>query len=146
MSKFTVAGVSTQNGVTKVRFANDLVSRTKLLAKGGHSPLELIELPQAMTKAEACQHLLNTGGVFKQWASLITETMGKKQGTVSAAAKPAKAAPAKKVAPAKTAPAKKTTPAKAPAKAPKVTKPAKAEEDLEVKEIKKLADMEPALM
>ena len=150
MSKFTVAGVSTQNGVTKVRFANDLVSRTKLLAKGGHSPLELIELPQAMTKAEACQHLLDTGGVFKQWASLITETMGKKQGTVSAAAKPAKAAPAKKVAPAKApakaAPAKKTTPAKAPAKAPKVTKPAKAEEDLEVKEIKKLADMEPALM
>lgn len=145
MSKFTVAGVSTQNGVTKVRFANDLVSRTKLLAKGGHSPLELIELPKAMTKAEACQHLLDTGGVFKQWASLITETMGKKQGTVSAAAKPAKAAPAKKVAPAK-APAKKTAPAKAPAKAPKVTKPAKAEEDLEVKEIKKLADMEPALM
>ena len=44
MSKFTVAGVSGQNGVVKVRFANDIVSRTKLLAKGGHSPLELVEL------------------------------------------------------------------------------------------------------
>lgn len=143
MSKFTVAGVSTQNGVTKVRFANDLVSRTKLLAKGGHSPLELIELPKAMTKEEACQHLLDVGGVFKQWSTLITETKSKKSGTV-AATKPAKA-PAKKTAPApvkKVAPAKKT----APAKAPKVTKPAKAEEDLEVKEIKKIADMEPALM
>lgn len=80
---FTVAGVSTQNGITKVRFANDLVSRTKLLAKGGHSPLELIELPRPMTKAEACQHLLDVGGVFKQWDTLITETMGKKVGTVS---------------------------------------------------------------
>lgn len=149
MSKFTVAGVSTQNGVTKVRFANDLVSRTKLLAKGGHSPLELIELPKAMTKEEACQHLLDVGGIFKQWSTLINETKSKKTGTV-AATKPAKA-PAKKVAPAKEpakAPAKKVAPAKktAPAKAPKVTKPAKAEEDLEVKEIKKLADMEPALM
>lgn len=80
---FTVAGVSTQNGITKVRFANDLVSRTKLLSKGGHSPLELIELPRPMTKAEACRHLLDVGGVFKQWDTLITETMGKKVGTVS---------------------------------------------------------------
>ena len=41
MSNFTVAGVSTQFGITKVRFANDIVSRTKLLAKGGHSPPHL---------------------------------------------------------------------------------------------------------
>lgn len=83
MSTFTVAGVSTQNSVTKVRFANDLVSRTKLLAKGGHSPLELIELPRPMTKAEACAHLLDVGGVFKQYESLINETMGKKVGNVA---------------------------------------------------------------
>ena len=63
MSTFTVVGVSTQYGVTKVRFANDLASRVKLLSKGGHSPLELIELPKAMTKAEACQHLLDVGGI-----------------------------------------------------------------------------------
>jgi hypothetical protein len=79
---FTVAGVSTQNGITKVRFANDLVSRTKLLAKGGHSPLELIELPRPMSKAEACQHLLDVGGVFAKWSDLITETMGKKVGSI----------------------------------------------------------------
>lgn len=81
MSKFTVAGVSTQNGITKVRFANDIVSRTKLLAKGGHSPLELVQLPNAMTKAEACQYLLDLGGVFAGDVDLITETMGKKNGT-----------------------------------------------------------------
>jgi hypothetical protein len=105
MSTFTVAGVSTQYGVTKVRFANDLASRVKLLSKGGHSPLELMELPRAMTKAEACQYLIDIGGVFKQWSGLINETMGKKQGTV--VSKPvkakAKAAPVKAVAPKKVA-------------------------------------------
>jgi len=137
MSNFTVAGVSTQFGITKVRFANDIVSRTKLLAKGGHSPLELVELPKAMTKSEACQYLLDTGGVFTQWAGLLIETMARKEGTTVAATKPAKKTPAK-------APAK--TPAKAPAKTPKVTKPAKAEEDFEITEIKNIAEAEPALI
>jgi hypothetical protein len=132
MSTFTVAGVSTQYGITKVRFANDLASRVKLLSKGGHSPLELMELPKAMTKAEACQHLIDVGGVFKQWSALLNETMGKKQGTV--ASKPAKAAPAK--TPAKSVPAKKAVPAK-PAKAPKT--PKAIEDDLELEELKQLA-------
>jgi len=143
MSNFTVAGVSTQHGITKVRFANDIVSRTKILAKGGHSPLELIELPKLMTKAEACQHLLDVGGVFNQWAELIIETQGKKEGNTVAATKPAKKAPAK--TPAK-APAK--APVKAPAKQPKIAKPVKAEDDLEITEIKTLAEVmaEPALV
>lgn len=128
MSTFTVAGVSTQHGVTKVRFANDLASRVKLLSKGGHSPLELIELPKAMTKAEACQHLLDVGGVFKQWSALINDTMGKKQGTVVSKPVKAKAAPvkAKAVAPKKVA-------------APKATKVSKVEDDLEIEELKELA-------
>jgi hypothetical protein len=143
MSNFTVAGVSTQHGITKVRFANDIVSRTKILAKGGHSPLELIELPKLMTKAEACQHLLDVGGVFNQWAELIIETQGKKEGNTVAATKPAKKAPAK--TPAK-APAK--APVKTPAKQPKIAKPVKAEDDLEITEIKTLAEVmaEPALV
>ena len=143
MSKFTVAGVSTQFGITKVRFANDIVSRTKLLAKGGHSPLELVELPKAMTKADACQYLLDQGGVFTQWSGLLIETMAKKEGNTSAATKPAKKAPAK--TPAKV-PAK--APAKAPAKQPKIAKPVKAEDDLEITEIKTLAEVmaEPALV
>jgi hypothetical protein len=138
---FSVVGVSTQNGITKVRFANDIVSRTKVLAKGGHSPLELIELPNLMTKYDACQYLLDRGGVFAQWSGLIIETMSKKDD--KAPAKPAK--PAK-------APAKKTaavpTKVPAPAKQPKITKPAKAEDDLEITEIKTLAEAmaEPALV
>lgn len=130
MSNFTVAGVSTQHGITKVRFANDIVSRTKILAKGGHSPLELIELPRAMTKAEACQHLLDTGGVFAQWSGLIIETMDKKESNVVAP----KAVKAPK---AKAAPAKASKPVVA--SKPKVNKP-KVEEDLEVTEIKEIAD------
>jgi hypothetical protein len=130
MSNFTVAGVSTQHGITKVRFANDIVSRTKILAKGGHNPLELIELPKAMTKAEACQHLLDTGGVFAQWSSLIVETMDKKENNV-VAPKVVKATKAK------VASVKASKPAVT--SKPKVNKP-KVEEDLEVTEIKEIAD------
>lgn len=132
MSNFTVVGVSTQHGITKVRFANDIVSRTKLLAKGGHSPLELIELPEAMTKADACAHLLKVGGVFAQWSDLINETMGKKTAT-PVVAKATKVAVAPK---AKVTPVKATKPV---AKTVKINK-AKVEEDLEVTEIKELAE------
>ena len=133
MSTFTVAGVSTQYGITKVRFANDLVSRFKLLSKGGHSPLELMELPRGMTKSEACQHLLDTGGAYEQWSGLIIETMGKKQGTVANKPVKAKAAPvkAKAVAPKKVA-------------APKVVKAKVVEDDLELEELKQLAELEDA--
>ena len=143
MSKFLVAGVSTQHGVTKVRFANDIVSRTKVLAKGGHSPLELIELPHHMTKAEACQYLLDRGGVFEQWSGLIIETMGKKEGASTSAGQKVKAP---KTATKVIAKAAAKAPAKA-AKQPKITKP-KVEEDLEVTEIKSLAQamQEPALV
>lgn len=57
---YTVAGVSTLEGKTKMRFAND-VMRIKILAKNGHSNVELIELPHAMTKAEIVAHMRSTG-------------------------------------------------------------------------------------
>ena len=41
---YTVAGVSTSNGKTKVRFANDYVSRFKILNKNGHTNVNLLEL------------------------------------------------------------------------------------------------------
>jgi hypothetical protein len=47
---FKVIGVSTLAGKTKVRFANDLATRIKNLVKGGHTNIELFELPEAMTK------------------------------------------------------------------------------------------------
>jgi len=130
---FSVAGVSTQHGITKVRFANDLASRVKLLAKGGHNPLELVQLPSNMTKAEACQYLLELGGVFEQWNSIITETMGKKTGVSNT--------PAVKVPKVAKAPAKVKAPAKTNAvKQPKIAIASKAEDgDLEIEELKQIA-------
>lgn len=57
---FAVAGVSTLNGKTKIRFAND-VMRIKILAKNGHTDIELIDLPHAMTKSEIVQHMKSMG-------------------------------------------------------------------------------------
>ncbi|MCX7593772.1 MAG: hypothetical protein N2235_08430 [Fischerella sp.] len=56
---FKVGGVSRLNGQVKVRFANDL-TRVKNLAKSGHTDIELLELPSAMTKAEVVKHLMTT--------------------------------------------------------------------------------------
>jgi ribosome maturation protein Sdo1 len=58
--KFAVAGVSTLEGKTKIRFANDTM-RIKILAKNGHTNVELLELPSEMTKAEVVQHLKSVG-------------------------------------------------------------------------------------
>ena len=54
---YTVAGTSTFNGKTKVRFANDYVSRFKILTKNGHENIEIMELDSAMSKADVCKFL-----------------------------------------------------------------------------------------
>ena len=59
---FTVAGTATNpNGTTKVRFANDLVARIKILTKAGCTNINLVELPQPMTKLQALEHLEQQG-------------------------------------------------------------------------------------
>ena len=59
---FTVAGTATNpNGTTKARFANDLVARIKILNKAGCTDINLMELPQAMTKLQALQYLTEQG-------------------------------------------------------------------------------------
>ena len=57
---FAVAGISTLDGKTKVRFANDS-TRIKILVKNGHTDIELIDLPREMTKAEIAQYMVETG-------------------------------------------------------------------------------------
>lgn len=57
---FAVAGVSTLNGDTKVRFCND-AARIKILIKNGHTDIELIDLPREMTKSEIAQYMKETG-------------------------------------------------------------------------------------
>ena len=58
--KFAVAGVSTLDGKTKIRFANDTM-RIKILTKNGHLNVELASLPHEMTKAEIAVHLKEIG-------------------------------------------------------------------------------------
>lgn len=53
---FTVAGTSKFKDGYKVRFANDIL-RTKNLTKSGHEDIVLVELPRAMHKLEAVQHI-----------------------------------------------------------------------------------------
>jgi hypothetical protein len=56
---YKVAGTSTQNGVTKVRFAQDYVSRFKILNKNGHTNIELLEIGESMSKADICKMLMS---------------------------------------------------------------------------------------
>jgi hypothetical protein len=56
---FKIAGVSKLAGSFKVRFANDM-TRVKVLAKTGHTEIELIELPKAMAKPELVTYLKTT--------------------------------------------------------------------------------------
>lgn len=61
MSKlFTVAGTSVLDGVKTYRFANDM-SRVKVLERVGHTDVELIELPKAMSKEDAVAFLTEKG-------------------------------------------------------------------------------------
>ena len=55
---FTVVGVSTHKGQTKVRWANDF-ARIKILDKEGHTDVDLIELPHPMNKVDALKHYYN---------------------------------------------------------------------------------------
>jgi len=54
---FKVAGLTTHNGNTKVRFTDDMVRRIKQFTKGRASRIDLVELPSEMSKVEALQHI-----------------------------------------------------------------------------------------
>lgn len=64
---FSVAGISTLNGDTKVRFAKDL-ARVKVLEKNGHKDIKLVDLPKEMTKMDAVA-FLKTHAQFKDDAA-----------------------------------------------------------------------------
>jgi hypothetical protein len=54
---YTVVGISTLNNVVKVRFANDIATRYKVLARNAHTNIVLIECA-AMHKLAAAQFAL----------------------------------------------------------------------------------------
>jgi hypothetical protein len=111
---YTVVGTSTLNGETKIRFANDTM-RIKVLAKNGHTDINLVELPNEMTKIEAAKFLAalpEFSGAVEQEA--IAEYLVKHDKQPKAKVEVKKAV--------------KKAVATKPAKAPKVTAPADAED------------------
>ena len=100
---FTVAGTAKNpNGTVKARFANDLVARIKILNKAGCTDINLIELPRAMTKLEALQHLQTLGQTgdagYAVANKLAEKTKIAKKGEVRVKATKASAKSADKVA------------------------------------------------
>jgi len=65
MKTFTIAGYSNLNGRVKLRVATGTVARrTAVLKSSGHTDINLVELPQPMTRPEAMAYVLqNFAGV-----------------------------------------------------------------------------------
>lgn len=81
--KYEYAGVSTLNGKTKVRWAND-AARVKVLAKNGHYDIDMVPLKYPMTKSEAVEYLLdidfdNGNAAIRQ---VLTDELVKRSETV----------------------------------------------------------------
>lgn len=88
---FSVAGTARHNGQVKVRFANDLVARIKILQKAGCTDINLVQLPKEMTKLEALQYLTEQGVVagdegFAVATKLSEKTKVARRGEVKVAA------------------------------------------------------------
>ena len=79
---FKVIGISTLNGVTKVRFANDMVSRVKILNKDGHKDINLIELTAPLSKADAVKHLKTTD-LYAKFSAAIDAADAKYNGSAT---------------------------------------------------------------
>ena len=95
---YSHAGVSSYNGETKVRFANDAL-RVKVLAKNGHKDIDIVELREPMTMEAAVAFLLSIN--FDNGNKVVRaalEAAADKRGVAIPATKPAKAVKAKATA------------------------------------------------
>ena len=96
---FKVAGITTHNGNTKVRFTDDMVRRIKQFTKGGATRIDLVELPSEMTKIEALQYLAahaefqSAGDQATIADSLADKTKEASKGTVKVKVAKAKTSP-----------------------------------------------------
>jgi hypothetical protein len=83
METFKVAGTSKlPSGETKVRYANDM-TRVKVLVKGGHTDIDLIDMPRAMTKDEIVAHLIKmdfADGNLEKQAAIQSEAAKRRVG------------------------------------------------------------------
>jgi hypothetical protein len=143
MSQFSHAGVSKLDGEFKVRFANDAL-RVKVLAKNGHTDIDIIELKHPMTKEDAVAYLMEIDFATRDGVTnaavqaALANELDKRSTTAKAPTAP-KAVKATKTAKAKAKPTMKAIEAKVAAKkAEAKPTPTKAQV------IAQLADMEDA--
>lgn len=149
MSTYKFAGVSRLKGELKVRFANDS-TRVKVLAKNGHTDIDLIELTAPMSKEDAIAFLMSInfyekdGVVNEEVRTALVEAVDRRSTTVVAANKERRGnkeakKPKKDSAP-KTPTKSEITLDTIAAKAPKAPKSTLSKKDIE----KQLADAEDA--
>lgn len=87
--RFNVAGVSNLEGQAKYRFASgSAASRAKVLSKNGHTNIDLRELPSAMTKQQAIEHLNKLGITAESTAAPAKQTKAKTKTTATVNNKP----------------------------------------------------------
>lgn len=80
---FAVAGLSTLEGKTKVRFANEL-ARAKVLEKNGHTAIRLVMLAEPMTKEAAVATLLGHADFQDAAAQAVLMSHGEDEKPVKA--------------------------------------------------------------
>lgn len=102
---FKVAGVSSGKTGYKVRFASDM-TRVKVLMKTGNSDIELVELPNEMSKGEAVTFLKGTALMERAEYREAIEAADAKYNSAPTVrvSKPAKPAVTKSAAPKRGAP------------------------------------------
>jgi hypothetical protein len=88
---FSHAGVSKLNGEFKVRFCNDAM-RVKVLAKNGHTGIDIVELKHPMTKVEIVEYLLSIDfdNGNKAVRNALEQALDKRSAPVAADKSPAK--------------------------------------------------------
>lgn len=109
---FDVAGVSTLAGKTKFRVANGKPeARAKVLTRSGHTDINLVQLPSAMSKADALAYVKAQGMTAAEVKVRDVVAKAPKAKAPKAAAKAPKAAKAKPRKTAAKAPKAKAEPA-----------------------------------
>jgi len=77
---FTVVGTAINaNGEMKMRWANDLANRIKILIKADCEDIDLIELPQGMTKLAAAEYLKQHRTLSPEQEAVVDLKIGEKR-------------------------------------------------------------------
>ena len=87
MDKFTVVGFSTFGGKLKLRFANDLVTRYKVLQRNGHTDATLMELAAPTDKVSAAKALAEKFDGRPEVLEAVNQFLGKRNGKPAPKAK-----------------------------------------------------------